>query len=331
MVLVNQGIDFVIPWVDGNDFKWQNDKNFYSNKNTDNRNMRFRDWDNLQYWFRGVEKNASWVRKIHFVTYGHIPDWLNIEHPKLNIVNHSDYMPAEYLPTFNSNPIELNYHRINGLAENFVSFNDDFFIIKPLKKDDFFKGEIPRDVAGLECSCADDIFSYTLFNNFKIINNNFNKKKVIKSNLTKWFNPKYNKIVFKTLLLYPWDKFPGIVNTHLPIAYKKSTFNKLWDIIGEELDTTSQHKFRSKDDITHWIFRYWRIMEGDFAPGKVLGKYYGISSEFDAETIGQDIRKQKNKIVCINDCIENDDFESAKRIIKESFEILFPEKSNFEL
>lgn len=38
----------------------------------DIREERYRDWDNLQYWFRGVEKFAPWVRKIHFVTWGHL-------------------------------------------------------------------------------------------------------------------------------------------------------------------------------------------------------------------------------------------------------------------
>ena len=94
-------IDFVIPWVDGNDEKWRKDKNFYWNeqlgiKSEDaNNNARFRDWENLKYWFRGVEKFAPWVNHIYFVTYGHIPEWLNVNHPKLTIVKHEDYIPKQ--------------------------------------------------------------------------------------------------------------------------------------------------------------------------------------------------------------------------------------------
>ena len=96
-------IDFVLMWVDGNDPEWQKEKSLYeSDTNGDKRNIRFRDWDNLQYWFRGVEKYAPWVNKIHFVTWGHLPSWLNTEHPKLNVVKHSDFIPKEFLPTFNS-------------------------------------------------------------------------------------------------------------------------------------------------------------------------------------------------------------------------------------
>ena len=52
----NYPIDFVVTWVDGNDPVWQAEKAKYSpSKNADNRNVRFRDWDNMQYWFRAVE------------------------------------------------------------------------------------------------------------------------------------------------------------------------------------------------------------------------------------------------------------------------------------
>jgi hypothetical protein len=58
----NYKIDFVIPWVNGGDLEWQKEKEKYWIKegNTPfldgNQASRFRDWDNLRYWFRGVEK-----------------------------------------------------------------------------------------------------------------------------------------------------------------------------------------------------------------------------------------------------------------------------------
>ncbi len=132
----NYDVDFVVTWVDGNDPVWQAEKAKYSPaKTSDARTSRYRDWDNMQYWFRAVEKFAPWVRKVHFVTYGHLPKWLNTNNPKLHIVNHKDFIPSKYLPIFNVNPIELNLHRIEGLAERFVYFNDDMFLLQPVKKD----------------------------------------------------------------------------------------------------------------------------------------------------------------------------------------------------
>ena len=73
-------IDFVILWVDGNDPAWLAEKNIYQRKkkgdsNTDN---RYRDWNQLPYWFRAVEQFSPGVRQIPLVTWGHVPAVLNM-------------------------------------------------------------------------------------------------------------------------------------------------------------------------------------------------------------------------------------------------------------
>ena len=127
----NQKIDFVIPWVDDSDPVWRAKKEKYTGimSQVGNEEARYRDWDTLKYWFRGVEKFAPWVRNVYFITDDQVPEWLNLDNPKLKWVKHSDYIPEEYLPTFNSHVIEWNMHRIPDLAENFVYFNDDVFLI----------------------------------------------------------------------------------------------------------------------------------------------------------------------------------------------------------
>lgn len=145
-----QEVDFVIAWVDSQDEKWLKEKQQYDptpilKANDLTGDIRFRDWGLLKYWFRGVENFAPWVNKIHFITYGHVPEWLSVNHPKLNIVKHEDFIDLKYLPTFNSGTIELNLHKIKGLSDHFVYFNDDFYIIDSLKKTDFFKDGLPCD------------------------------------------------------------------------------------------------------------------------------------------------------------------------------------------
>ena len=84
-------IDFVIPWVDGSDPKWIAEKDKFdtqiqeaSTLDSSNAACRYRgDAHLLRYWFRGVEKCAPWVNKIHFVTCGQKPEWLNENHPKI--------------------------------------------------------------------------------------------------------------------------------------------------------------------------------------------------------------------------------------------------------
>ena len=143
-------IDFIITWVDGNDPLWQAEKAKYQAVKGDASVNRYREWDTLRYWFRGVEKFAPWVNKVFFVTWGHLPSWLNTEHPKLRIVKHTDYIPSEYLPTFSSRPIDMNFHRIEDLSEHFVYFNDDMFLLRPVQQADFFvNGSCAR------CNCAE--------------------------------------------------------------------------------------------------------------------------------------------------------------------------------
>jgi len=187
-------IDFVILWVDGEDEKWMAEKERYQIKNNSKINKssssknRYRDWDNLKYWFRGVEKYANWVNKIYFVTYGHLPKWLDVNNPKLVIVNHSDFIPQEFLPTFNSNTILLNLWRIKDLSENFVIFNDDMFLTDYVKKTDFFKNNLPCDSFCFNIIApigTNDTFFHMILNNIDIINKHFTKKNVMKKNIFK--------------------------------------------------------------------------------------------------------------------------------------------------
>lgn len=323
-------IDFVIIWVDGNDPEWQKEKAKYSpNKNTDSRNIRYRDWDNLKYWFRGVEKFAPWVNKVYFVTCGHYPEWLNKENPKLVCVKHSDYMPKEYLPTFSSIPIELNIHRIKELSEQFVYFNDDMFITNNVEEEDFFKNGKPVDMAVLNPVTADDkIYSFNLYNDISIINQHFNKKELLKNNLSNFLNIRYGKYNIRTLLCLPWNKILGFFEPHHCNSYLKSTFKTVWEKEYNILNESSMHKFRNPDDVNQYIFKYWQYCTNAFSPKKNQKKL--ITTKSTTDTICK-IIEQKNKFLCINDVAStSDEFEIQKNAVIKSFEKILPEKSSFE-
>src|SRR5690625_11964 len=259
-------IDFVIMWVDGNDPEWQAEKDKYDDAKGDKRNIRFRDWDNLQYWFRGVEKFAPWVHKIHFVTWGHTPEWLNTSHPKLNIVKHEDFLDKENLPIFNSRAIEINLHRIPGLQEQFVYFNDDIFITRPVKKVDFFKGGLPRDAAipNPTPSVSRIGIGSIISNNMEIINTRFDKRKSIIKNFLKWYNPIYGKRMIAVMCMIPWSYFASFATTHIAHSYLKSTFKEVWSEEEKILRKTSRSRFRTKENVNQWLMRYWQLASGNF-------------------------------------------------------------------
>lgn len=328
-------IDFVIIWVDGNDPEWREEKCKYSLKNiVDDRNIRYRDWENLRYWFRGVEKYAPWVNKIHFVTWGHLPDWLDTSNPKLNIVKHKDFIPEEYLPTFNSNAIELNLHRIKDLSEQFVYFNDDMFIINKVEPKDFFTDGKPCDSAILSPAIKDkkDAIGNIELNNMAIVNTYFNKNLQMKSKINKWFNYRYEfGQIIKNVLLIPWNSFTGFYEFHLPSSFLKSTYNEIWSKEYDELHETSSHKFRNlKLDVNQWVIRDWQLASNCFAPRTTkFGKLYTLNEEIDLNNF---FDKLKYKAVCLNDdeAINEQQFEEMKKQLNKSFMRILPEKSSFE-
>ena len=347
-------IDFVIPWVNGSDLQWQQEFNKYNpNNKLLNTKNRFNDWDNLQYIFRAFENFTPWVNKIYFITYGHLPKWLNTQHPKLVIVKHEDYIDNQYLPVFSSHPIEINMHRIKGLSEKFVFFNDDFFILKPIEENTFFVDNLPVDFSILNL-IDDSSISHILMNDVDIINKNFNRH--IGDNLTsrehilkhfkKWFNLKNRFFIFQTLYLMRWKRFTGFVNYHFPQAFLKSTFETLWEKESEKLNQTTASKFRDNQDVNQYLFRYWQLVTGNFKPIDIkhimrTRKQTEVRTLQDIKKVVTDIKSQQYTMYCINDGtskgrytkedISKEDFELSKELIKEALNTILPNKSSFEL
>lgn len=341
---VTSDIDFVIIWVDDSDPVWREEKAKYQQlenleKGTvDASNARYKDWQNLKYWFRGVEKFTPWVRKVFFVTCGHVPSWLNLKAPKLVHVKHSDYIPEKYLPTFSSHPIELNIHRIKGLSDRFVYFNDDMFIIRPVSPELFFRGKVPVHPARLHPVLPRGdagVMVHIYVNMIQTLNKHFNFHQSLKNNKSKWFNP--FKIGLSDFIdnIYNnnYAQFPGIGNEHLPVPILKSTMETVWNCEYELMDETSSHRFRSMLDVSQYLFRYWQLASGNFVPvnRKKLGEKYTITS--DNSRVLNYIRDQKYPMVCINDMesTPEEQFEFLRDQFIQAFEHILPEKSTFEL
>lgn len=330
-------IDFVILWVDGNDKKWQDEKEKYIEKkpnDLNNQNNRFRDWELLQYWFRGVEKYAPWVNKIHFVTWGHIPKWLNAKHPKLNVVKHEDFIPKEFLPTFNSNVIQYYLNRIEGLSDRFVMFDDDQFLLNHVSETEFFIGNNIRDEFGenpIFTSKLGDVYPHSLMNNMGCINNNYSKRKLYKKYFLKYFSLKNGlKNNIRTFCLLPWSYFVGFYNPHICQCYTKNAYKKFWSLCDSELKQASKNKFRKENDLTTFLIRYIILMEGKFIPrNHNFGRRIELSKRNDK--IYEAVKKSKYKVLCINDSSMSINFNETKEKLINCFQEKFPNKSKFEL
>lgn len=333
---MQEKIDFVVLWVDGSDPKWLEEKNKYSDKkiDIDAEINRYRDMGTLRYWFRAVEKYTPWVNKIHFVTWGHLPEWLDTTNPKLNIVKHKDYIPEKYLPVFNANPIELNLHRIDDLAEHFVFFNDDMFILNKLEPEYFFNNGLPCDFwkeNTFKTEDADDnFFDHIVLNDLFLVNKNFDKRKFVKDNFSKVFNLKYKKRNIRYLMLNRWNYFCGFDIPHTANAFLKSSFKEVWDKEYKMLDRTCQNKFRSVFDVNQWAVQWWQMLKGNFSVKSYddFGKYFVLKN--DNQDLFDYIRSDKSTVVCINDVNSDLDFENISTELINVFEEKLPLKSSFE-
>ncbi|MEE3342816.1 MAG: Stealth CR1 domain-containing protein [Bacilli bacterium] len=335
---MNEKIDFVVLWVDGNDKEWQKEKNKYDIKNNaDGSIYRYRDWDLLQYWFRGVEKFAPWVNKVYFITWGHIPNWLDTSNEKLVVVNHKDYIPKEYLPTFSANTIENNIFRIKDLSEHFVLFNDDLYLINNVKKEDFFENGIPKETVGLNVHCPKKslVSQYFCINDTSIINEHFDFKKSIKENRNKWLNLSNGKALLRTLVLLKCPRFPGFWQHHLSTSLCKSTMEEVWEKEYDILNNTCLHKFRENTDVNQWLFKEWQIASGNFViRNHRFGKSYYIDRDGIKGTkheIITNIKSQKMKMIAINDGpMSDEEFNDILNSLKKAFEKILTDKCSFE-
>lgn len=327
-------IDFVITWVDMNTPAWRKEFAQYAGEKDNEKNgvsdARFRDYGFLKYWFRGVEKFAPWVRKIHFVTCGQKPEWLDVSNPKINLVDHRDFIPPQFLPTYNSVVIERYMYRIPGLAEHFVYFNDDFYITDTISPERFFKNGVPCDISVFQYNPAWSQWYKRIKNNLRIINLHFNKKEVMARFHDKWFDKSYGAKARWNYLLKPYGKFITLRTPHNAQPYLKSTFEEVWAVAEKELTETSGNRFRSVTDYTPELFRTWQICQGNFEPYNTYGDTKMFPLMIKSKKAVKAIEEQSYKLVCLNDNVHVRHYEQVMENIKEAFAHILPEKSSFE-
>ena len=334
-------VDFVVSWVDGNDPEWIKEKRKYElvlddDKKIANPDARYRDWEMFHYWFRAVEKYAPWVRNVFLLTCGHVPEWLDTSHPKLKIIRHSEFIPAEYLPTFSSHTIELNMWRIEELSEHFVYFNDDMLLTAPVKKSVFFTKGLPKycPLTRPKYTFNDmTVFEYVLMNKTGLFNSDIDFREVIKQHPEKWIYPfksaisKYNMRTFKDGYL------SGMRFTHVCTPYRKSSMSECAKKYSEKIHKTSRNKFRTYLDVNHQIFQIWEMVNAEFVPVEdfYLGRLVNVRRE-RMDLLRDCVLKEQNKCVCINDndALTEEDFNLLKPRVIAMLEEKFPERSGFE-
>ncbi len=319
----NEKTDIVYLWCNINDPEFRKRKETFA-RGLDvhpqaNNICRYSDNGELKYSLRSLEKYAPWINKVFIVTDSQIPDWLNLNHPKVKIINHNDILPEGAKPCFNSIAIEHCIADIPELSEYFLYANDDMFFNSPVGFEFFFNKK-----------------GYPISRFRK-------KRKKDKINL-------YSSVLenAENLIFQKYKVLIGSEPHHNIDAYRKSDVLKCREIFRKKIDKTIQSHFRSPDNIERAIYQKYFVATGHGEFKKVsrvdtglplivrlfnlLRKKYQKDSclifpnHHEAEEI---IEKFSPKLFCINDTEETT--PEDRKCIKTFLENRFPNKSGFEI
>lgn len=301
-------IDLVYLWVDGNDPEWLKKRQLFM-KTPINTVGRYQDNQELKYSLRSVEKYLPWIRKIFIVTDNQVPSFIDTNHPKIKIVHHSEIIPKEVLPTFNSVIIEYFIHNIPGLSEHFLYANDDTFVQAKLAPSFFFKDGLP--IVRMEYK---PLIKSKLWLK-KALRLKINNFRLSIENAYRLFENRFG-------LFYP------VMPHHNIDSYLKSDYKAVVeDIFKEEMEATFLNRFRNKTDIQRIIFSYYAL-----AKKRGHLKYVTRKESCRIRVHKKDylkyITKYQPKLFCLNDTERATDNDRER--IQPFLENLFPKKAQFE-
>lgn len=294
-------IDIVIPYVDASDKHWRSDfstsTGIYSISG-----VRFRSWGTLKYLFRSIAENMTFVRNIILLVSreSQVPEWINRDN--VRIVLHKDFIPKEFLPTFNSCTIECFLYRISDLSEKFIYFNDDMFVLNKMNASDFFTEGKPHIKFLYHDSYANNLYRYHCRNALDMIANALKAEK------------------------YPVGKL--VCPEHTPSAMLKSTVDKVGDICNISI-RNSISKLRMKQNLNQYMYHYYEFYTNNYIDDLYTYLYIEVKDKLD--TIRYVIKDSEIQLLCLNDSDKIKDYKKVRHNLIDIFEEKFPNKCKYEI
>lgn len=240
---------------------------------------RYRNRDELRYSLRSLSLYAPFIRSIYIVTAGQTPPWL-ADHPKVRIVDHSEILPPDCLPTFNSHAIESSLHHIDGLAEHYLYLNDDFLIGREVTANTFFTPNgltrlFPDENAPVPAGPATD-----------------DDRPVDSASKN-----------VRDLLLATLGVRVGRKMLHVPYPQRRSVLSEMEERFSEEFGRTAHSRFRQTSDfnVASNFSHYYAFATGRAVPGDIASAYIDISHRAAHLRLGRLVDRRDRDVVCIND------------------------------
>ena len=292
------GMDAVITYVDGGDPLWQED--FRAATAGTEAARRYRDWGTLPYLLRGIDRHLPFVEKVFLVVSreSQVPVW--VDRDRVKVVLHADIMPAACLPTFNSTAIELFLHRIPSLAEQFLYFNDDFFVLRDVEASSFFPGG--RPAIGFS-------------------------RHLLATGLYKRQTRNADRLARAALSLphRPWFLRPQ----HTVSPMLRSVSEELFSKVESQL-LASVTPLRAAHNINQYVFLDYALLSGRGLARRLSNRHISLATATPAR-LSAAILSPDRDIVCLNDVeMSPERFAVLREAMLSAFAARFPQKSRFE-
>lgn len=308
-------IDAVYTWVDGADPQWIESKHrleadlagdvYHPEANHE---ARFESKDELKYSLRSVEYFAPWFRRIYIVTSGQVPSWLNVDHPKIRMISHTDiYDNPDHLPTFNSNSIISRLHHIPDLSEHFIYLNDDVMLGKPVQPHDFY---LPTGLAKVFPSRNHRPFGAPTAEDGP----HFNLTRNIRGLLESEFGITVTRAV-----------------KHTPYPLLKSVQFEMENRFPVAFEHTWSSRFRHHDDIVaDQLYHYYAQIVGRAVATSITYRYINIRDENYRWVLRDTLRLRNRSTMCLNDAPVEGVEPLTDDEVGDFLDAYFPCRSSFE-
>lgn len=299
----NPTMDLVITYVNSSDNNWVRD--YIRSTGTHNPStVRYRSWGTLKYLLRGVARYMPFIRKVVLVVAraSQVPAWVNEDN--VRIVYHDEFIPKQYLPTFNSCTIESFFWNIPDLADRIIYLNDDLFPVGPMAESDFFTDNIPH----IKFKSSE---SYNPRNMF--LNQSRNGLDMVLKALN---NPGY-----------PKDQI--LLPHHASFAIHKDSLLKIKELCGDKIPQTISVTRQGKN-VNQYIYAYYAYYTKAYIDDTVNYRYFNIT-DAEMNDIMTAIVSETYQMLCLNDTEKIKDYARTRYLLQRCFEEKFPDKSKYEL
>ncbi|WP_460497803.1 stealth family protein [Glycomyces tarimensis] len=305
-------IDVVFTWVDGADHAWlrrraEAEQSPYHAESCND--SRFIDREELRYSLRSIHLNAPWIRNVYLVTDAQRPHWLDAEAPGITVVDHAElFDDPDCLPTFNSHAIETQLHRIEGLSEHFLYFNDDMFLGRPVGPQSFFEPNglsrfFPAETfIGLDPVSMADTPPNAAFKNDR------------------------------ALVEHAFGRTISRMMKHVPYPLQRSVLAEVEKEFNDAHTQTANSAFRNVTDISVVTLQhYYAFLTGRAVAGKARDTYLELGRPDLGERLAELLERRDRETFCINDAGLSPDLAEERSAMMRSFlEAYFPVPSPYE-